>query len=295
MQSDLLIAIISGVTSMLGWGTADFFTKKATEKMHEFSILFWSQVFGAIPLVLYLIISGQKFVFELNSLLPILGFAVFYGLAYALFFRGLSRGNLSIISPTLSAYGGFAVIISVILFHEQLQLGTAVSLALIFIGIILTSINWADFKNSNKISLTKGVPETLVAVAIFSFWYPIWDARLLNNANWFSEVLILRLGMALTFLCIALLTKAPLLPKKQQSGGVLKLLIAIGLLDGAGFLAFNVGFGLTSATSIITMIGSAYALPAVILAAVFLKEKLSKTQIIGILLIIVALIAINLF
>ncbi len=293
-----LLAAFSGITSMLGWGSSDFFVKIATTKLHEFAILFWSQIFGAIPLLIYLIISGNAFNFNISSLPLILIFALFYGAGYALFYRAISIGNVSSVSPTLSAYGGGAVLVSVFIFGESLALSTIIALFVLFVGVILMSIDWQDFKkNNNKLFLAAGIAEALIALVIFSFWYPLWDSRFIDNPDWFSDVIVLRFGMALTFLMIALISKAKLLPQKGQHKdfSVFKLLLAIGLLDGIGFLAFNLGYGLTDSTSIVTMIGSAYALPTILLAAIFLKEKLGKQQIIGATLIILALIAINLF
>ena len=72
-----------------------------------------------------------------------------------------------------------------------------------------------DFKkNNNKISLAAGIAEALIALVIFSFWYPLWDSRFIDNPDWFSDVIVLRFGMALTFLMIALFSKAKLLPQK---------------------------------------------------------------------------------
>jgi drug/metabolite transporter (DMT)-like permease len=297
MNQDTIIAILCGLGAMFGWGISDFFCKKATEKMHEFSILFWGQIFGAIPLIIYMISCGQSYHYDGTKIPIIIIFALFYGIAYALFYRGLSKGNVSVVSPTLSAYGGLTVLISVLLFHEVLNLSTAICLALTFIGVILVSINWTELKESRgKIKLTAGMPETLLSLVLFSFWYPLWDAYLGGDSNWVSAALTLRMGMAITFLIIALISKAKLLPeKKDDFKGMLHILLLIGLFDGGGFLAFNLGFALTSATSIVNMVASAYALPVVILAAIFLKEKLSKTQIIGICLIIASLVAINLF
>lgn len=297
-MNNTLLAVLSGIGSMLGWGSSDFFTKKATAKLHEYSILFWSQIFGAIPLFVYLIISGNTFSFNISSLPLILVFALFYGIGYALYFRAISIGNLSLVSPTLSAYGGSAVLVSVLIFGETLSINTIIAIVVMFIGVILMSIDWQDFKkNNNKISLSAGIAEALIALVIFSFWYPIWDSRFADNPDWFSDVIVLRFGMAFTFLMIALVSKAKLLPQKgqQKDFSVIKLLLAVGLLDGIGFLAFNLGYGLTDSTSIVTIIGSAYALPTIVLAAIFLKERLNKLQILGVTLIVLSLIAINLF
>jgi drug/metabolite transporter (DMT)-like permease len=59
-----------------------------------------------------------------------------------------------------------------------------------------------------------------------------------------------------------------------------KLLLLIGVFDMAGFLSYSYGVAGAYA-SIVAPIGSAFALVSILLAKIFLKEKISLNQMIG--------------
>lgn len=75
--------------------------------------------------------------------------------------------------------------------------------------------------------------------------------------------------------------------------GIWKLLFLIGLFDGGAYLTLSWGFGATTFTSVVTMLSAAYSLPTLILARIFLKEKLTPNQWVGVLSIILGLVLLS--
>lgn len=61
------------------------------------------------------------------------------------------------------------------------------------------------------------------------------------------------------------------------------ILIPVAFLDALAYLGTTWGYSVTSnTTSLITVLANAYSLPTIILAYFLLKERVSKTQLLGI-------------
>lgn len=69
MQPELLIAILTGLVAMLGWGFADFFAKKTIDEIGDLATLFWSQLIGAIPLLIFAVFSQRISATEIPDVL----------------------------------------------------------------------------------------------------------------------------------------------------------------------------------------------------------------------------------
>ena len=81
---------------------------------------------------------------------------------------------------------------------------------------------------------------------------------------------------------------------KVKDNSVWKYLVGIGLGEAIAYISISYGFGLTSHVSVVALLSGAFALPAVILAAVFLKEKVQLLQAIAILLILCGVAVVSL-
>ena len=290
MNQEILIAILGGGGAMLGWGIADFFAKKTIDKIGDVKTLFWAQTFGILPLLIYFLLNYSTPTITISTLLLLVVYAVIDAFGYLFFYKALEKGKVSIVSPILATFAAFAVLISAFLFKEQILPIRWLALGIVFIGILLTSIDFKGLKDGSldKKDLVKGLPETFVGIALFAIWYPLWD-NFVSKGDWAFLVLGLRVIISLTILLVAKGTKMRLVVKEIN---IWKLLILIGLFDGGAYLTLTWGFGATTLTSIVTMLSAAYSLPTLILARVFLKEKLIANQWIGVLSIIGGLILI---
>lgn len=291
MLTELQIAIFSGLSGMLCWGLADFLTKKSIDKIGNLKTLLWSQLIGAIPIIIYLFFNFQIPQLNLQILFPVLLFGVFVVLVYLLLFQGFNKGKVSVISPIYSCYAAVSILVSWIIFHEAILQLTWIGLGIIFFGIILAAFNYQDFKEVDfEIkNLGKGVPETLLAMLIFGFWLPLWD-KFLENKNWIFYVLLVRIVIVLTTFIIYSIKKPN---KKIEDKKIWTWLILIGLFDSIASIFLAWGLSSTKLTSIVTILVAAAPIPTIILARIFLKEKLSLTQKIGVILVLIGLIIIS--
>jgi drug/metabolite transporter (DMT)-like permease len=281
MNQEITIALATGVLAMLGWGFADFFAKKTVDEIGNLKTLLWAQFFGLIPLYIYYLFNFKPLILDITTLGLLMMFGITDALGYLLFYRGLEKGKVSVMSPIFASYAAFIVLISVFLFGEILSSAQWLYLAIVFLGIFLTSFQMKDFSFS-KGSFGNGLPEVLIAVAIFSFWFPLWD-DFLKRGNSLGYVLLLRVIATMTLLLYAHIKEISLGTRQSK---IWKWLMLIGIFDVIGYITFSYGFEKTHLTSVVSMLSSAFSLPTLILARIFLKEKLDTNQVIGVIAII---------
>ncbi len=292
MNKLLYLAILGGLGAMLGWGINDFLMKKIIYKIKYISALFWMQCLGAIVLLLFFPFKFDISDLTFSNILIIAFWALIDGLGYFFLFRAFKKGKISIISPLVASYGAFSVIVSRIAFHEVITPLILFFLILIFLGIILTSTDFRKFKKHipKHSSFLKGVPEAIIAVIFFSFWFPFWDNFVSTKNSWFTLLIVLRIFMALLFFLFA---KYKSITLKIKNFRILSELIYIALLDLGAYLILTWAYSNSNYSSITSILSATFSVPTLILARIFLKEKLKNTQWIGIIMIISGLILIS--
>jgi drug/metabolite transporter (DMT)-like permease len=290
MNLGLTLAIIAGLAAMLGWGTADFFAKKSIDKVGHVTSIFWMQALGIIPLVFFVFWSGFSWSqLTQSTILLILFFAAIDAVGYLMFYKALEKGKVSIIGPIVASYAGFSVIISTIFLGEKINLTTGILLAMIFAGIIIisTDINEIIKGNFKKQDFVNGLPEALLGVVLFSIWFPFWD-KFITGKNWLEMLFLLRIVMSLMLLFYSGAIREKLILKDKKVFG---WLLVVGILDVLAYFALTWGYSVSSHTSIIIMLSSIYSVPTLILARLYLNERLNKFQIFGIGLILLGVAA----
>jgi len=285
------VALLAGLSGMLGWGISDFFAKKTIDKIGDLKTLIGSQIIGGLFLLVYFLLT--------KSVIPsITGIMIFYvsclalldGAGYLFLYRAFQKGTMSVVSPIAASAAGFSVIIAVFLFKESFSLFGLIGIILIFLGIIITSTDFKDLKKSfSKANLTNGVPEAIAVMVLIGLWFPLWD-KFVGDKEWLFWLIVLKLLMG-TMLCIYFyLTNKG---KKLLSGyrSVMKILVPVAILDALAYLGTTWGYSITTnTTSLITVVANAYSLPTIILAYFLLKERINKQQVFGILSIISGII-----
>ena len=291
MITELEIAIISGILSMLGWGIADFFAKKTVDKIDDLRTLFWTQLFGTIPILTYLFFNFELPYFTSQIILYLILLSILGTFGILLFYRGLSKGKASVITSIYSSYAAFVVLVSFVIFHEVILSLTWLGLGIIFVGIVLASFDYRKFKDIDfeLKDLSKGIPETLIAAVIIGIYLPLWDSFFANE-GWVVFTLLNNIIISLTILIISFSKKSTLRVKDKK---IWKWLFIVGVFTSVGFLSLVWGFNATNFTSIISVLSAASPIIVIILARIFLKEEMSLTQKLGVFLVLVGLIVIS--
>lgn len=265
-MSALVLAALSG----LAWGASDFVAGLAARRVRVLAVLLVSQVVGLALATAVVAVRGEplpglrELAFAaLSSLAGVGGLAAFY--------RGLAVGAMSVVAP-LSAGGAVIPILVGLLAGERPQALQLVGVALVTGGAMLASIERAHGVRS--VRLARGVPYALAAAVGFGMFFVFVDQAAAASAEWtlvgnrFTGVIVLAF--------VAAIVRPPL-----PSGTGLLPLVVVGVLDTSANLlfAFASRLGLLSLGA---ALGSLYPVVVVVLARVFLGERLARVQALGV-------------
>lgn len=277
MSNELLIAIFTGLGAMFAWGTADFFAKKSVDKIGDYSTLFWSQLIGIVPLSVFILLTNDIHTLTVFDFTIILGLGLLDMISWVYFYKALEKGEVSLLSPVFATWAGGAVIMSAFIFGEIVPLFRWISLSIIFIGVILISFDFGIFRKKTKDKLIKGLPEVIFATLFFSLWVALWG-HYINGRPWVFITLLMRTVVVLLLFIACRVKKVPL---KVEGIRNWSLLIYVGIFELSAYSLVSYGFSKTSFVSIVAMLSGAFSLPTIILGRIFLKEKMTKIQAVG--------------
>ena len=310
----LSLAIILGLTGAVCWGGADFAARFASRRVGAYRTLFFMQFFGFIALSIYLKFRGGFFEgiapgwhpWALAALAGVINMIASLSLYYS-----FQIGVMSIVAPVSSAYPALTVALA-IASGERITAMRGVGLAITLVGVILAATTFtpsaASPVNANPVDsnpvkesraketaaketahLSKGVGWALLAALGFGVLFWFLGFYVVPAVGPAISVWVIRLT-AFSVLAIAAIPAGQSL--KLPIGSVWWLLAAVGFLDTAAFVANNAGLH-TGQVSVVSVLASLYGAVTVLLAWIFLREKLERTQWLGIALIFIGIILVS--
>lgn len=278
---------------MVTWGIGDVFAKKGMQKISPvwnnilavcFAVFVW------IPFALFhggsfLSLSGMDFV--LSSIIALL---------YLTYYYAIERGKLILTATLLSTYQVTAVILSVIFLGERPTLVQIIAIFLIIAGTLL--ISYDEIQRLFTIIKTKSseVKLSWVVWGLFGgFCNGVGDflSKIgVDKTGPYNFLLALAIGYTLTIGVNLLFDKKGLKRSPWKSPGLfIYTLIGTGFVE-LGLIALNLAFE-TGPASLVSPIISSSIVVTVVLAALFLKEKITKIELYGVITTIVGIILLS--
>lgn len=285
MEFSLQQLIIASIPPFL-WAFMTFFLTKANRSMDATRALFMFELVG-IPvfLCMYPFVAPEKH----DNLLLIVILGILITISLLLYFYALRVGQLAIVGTIIETNIIITVILSVFLLHESFYLLKFIAITAILIGVILLGLHLDDFKKSKKVKFTAGVFPTLVAASITGVYFFFVGISSRSN-GWFTTALGIRIVVPLVIAALFTFRGKDVLALFKRVDW--KWIIPAAVFDVAAFSVFN--YALTKyEISYVSVINAAAPVVSTILAIIFLKEKLTIFQIMGFLLVIGGIIALN--
>ena len=209
------------------------------------------------------------------ALLPVA--SILYAAAYLLFYKGFEMGDVSIISATMNLWAVFTMLFAFIFLGQRLSTLQFLGVLMIIVGVTLVSLKGSDIKDHN-IKLGSGVKETILAAFLFGIFWNLSEI-ISEKIGWLSTTLFVKIGVILFLLLFSLLVKREV--NLANTTAKTKLMVVlVGILEAAAVASVN--WGLTIGDGIlVTPIASALSIVTITMAIIFLKDKISKLQAIG--------------
>ena len=276
-MSTALVSVLTGLAGMIGWGLYDFLGGVYAKRIGPSRSFFWSQMAGMASVLVLAFFLGTRL--EVPSLaaalLPIA--AILYSAGYLFFFRGLEIGNISIVAATMNLWAVFTMLFAFIFLGQRLSTVQSLAVMLILSGVTLASADWGNVRQQG-FRLSSGVKEAILGAFFFGVFWNI--SEVVSEAiGWLATTLLVKLGIVLFLLLLSLLAgrelAMPRVPAKTKA-----VVVVMGVVEAAAVAAVN--YGLTIGDAIlITPVASALSIVTITLALVFLKDRVTRLQSIG--------------
>jgi len=278
------VGILLGVLTAIFWGGSDFVARFATRRVGTLRTMLYMQAFGFTLLTFFLYAFGLwGHLFDGSGWRPwawgLLG-GCLNAIGTLALYRSFEIGKLSIVAPVSASYPVISVFLSV-LSGEHLTVARVIGIALTIGGVMLVA-GGEKAPNQNDPEAVrqngKGIGWALLAAIGFGLMMWVLGVRVVGRTGPYAAVWMIR--MVGTFAAaIILLFQRP--PKPQPGAKVGWQVLGLGVLDSAAFVMNNRGMQLEQ-VSIVSVLASLYGAVTVALAAIFLREHVSKWQWLGI-------------
>ncbi len=265
-----IISIGYGIVCMVGWGFGDFIAKRIVAPLGYYRLLLYVQLVGLVPLLLLAAIFTPPVPSSPRTIVLILATGVCSVSSLFFFYKGLRVGKASIITPVASTSAIVAIALSYAILGETLTLPQIMCIALVMVGILVVSMRSdSDGRSDN------GIPYAIACMLSAGLNFILIKLVSMDIGE-IGTLFFNRILVTLILLFVIPFFGNPFSRNVQRKVS-LKMIVTAGLTDFAGFFGFVVGVGV-GIVSIIAPISSASPAVTVVLAQVFLKERLVRIQ-----------------
>jgi len=276
----LTTPILLGLLSALTWGAGDFNGGLAVKRSNPYGVIAVAHAVSLLLLLIAVAIFGEP-IPPLHDLLWGAASGLAGGVGLMLLYRALAEGRMSVAAP-VSAVVAAALPVSVGL----LQDGMPAILVLVGFVLALTAV-WLISGGEGLAIRFNDLRQPVIAGIAFGAFFIFIERASQTSLLW--PLIAVRIVSVSTMLGYALLTRQDWVPKRES---IVPVLLS-SILDTLGN-AFYALSARTGRLDVAAVLGALYPGATVLLAWVFLKEKISRIQTFGILLALGAIILLTL-
>ncbi len=289
-----------GLLSAVGYGSADLLARFSSRQIGAIYTLYYMQFVGLIGLGGYLLLSGELArtwtQTRPGDWLLAVGVGVINITGALALYQALRIGKASVVSPIVSSYSALIVPIA-LLAGERLAPLALLGLIVVIIGVILSSQEReresvsTDSAGAPRRLLAPGIGWALLSALCFTVAFSLYGFVVIPVLGGLVPVWISRVT------CVILLTIVFTIRRRgfhpPPNGRVWVAVLALGALDTIGFVAFMIGSS-GDQVALVSVLSSLFAAVTVLLARLFLDERMRPIQWAGVAAIFIGLIAVSL-
>lgn len=288
--------ILAGLTAALCWGVADFFARGATRLAGTYRTLVAVQV---IAIAAFLVLCLPTGILRLGPMplgdvvtSVVLGLVILAGAG--LLYRAFAIGPLALTSPIAASFAAVTALLAILVSGEHPKPTQLAGIVVTLAGVALASTvpgHPMQAKGGRRrigpLRVAPGVIEALGAMVVFGVAY--WRMRYAVAAlGGIRVAFINKVGDLVGLLALAVAgalasrlrrvpsRRAPNAPEMRLAP-FLVFAAPTALLDTGANVAFNLGVA-SSLTSVVSVLSSLFSPVTVLLAWVFLRERLARWQ-----------------
>ena len=291
------MGILLGLLTAAFWGSSDFVARFATHRIGALRTSLYMQLAGFVLLSIFLPwAGGWGHLFDGSGWHPwawgsLAG--LLNGIATLSLYRSFEVGKMAVVAPLSASYPALTVALS-LLTGEHLTGTRIVGIALIVAGVAFVAggEKMPDAQAANDSSKDKSIPASspprrkrsgiawaLLSATGFGFLFWLLGTRIVPAVGYAATVWMIRLTSSILTASVILCFRQPI--SLRRVGPIPVWLAGMGALDTCAFVMSNYGMQIEQ-VAVVSVLASLYGAVTVGLAAIFLREHISRWQWFGI-------------
>jgi len=250
---------------------------RAARLLDPFAVLSWVMVVGLVLVVPAILLVGLPVSFSSQNLVWLLVVGLGNVVGLLLQFAALRLGKAGIVATIASTEGAIAAVLAVVA-GEPLTAGLAAALAVVAVGVVVTTIVPGELTSLEASSTRRAV--VLASAAAFLFGVGLFAVGRVGDEVPVVWILVPARLMGVVGIGVPLLVTRRL----RLVRPAVPLLVSAGVAEVVGFVSFTIGARELVAVS--AVLASQFAAISLVLAFVFFGERLTRLQLAGIVLVI---------
>ena len=278
------MGILLGLLTALFWGSSDFLARFATHRIGTLRTMLYMQFTGFLLLTIFLPwLGGWGRLADGSGWQPwawgVLAGALNCGATLSLY-RSFEVGKMAVVAPLSASYPVLTVLLS-LLSGEHLRAARAIGIACTLLGVVLVAggEKTPDADDADALRRSgKGIGWALCSAIAFGFLFWLLGTRIVPATGATQTVWLIRLTSSVLTAALILAARQRI---KPPTGRVSVWILGMGLTDTGAFVMNNFGMRIEQ-VAVVSVLASLYGAVTVGLAAIFLREHVSRWQCLGI-------------
>ena len=278
LASGQTITVVLGLLSAIVWGCGDFGGGLLTRRTALFGVVLGSQLVGMAMAFVLALVRGETAMLPADVVWSVLA-GLAGGIGISGLYNGLAVGRMGVVAPITAVLAALIPVAAGILLQGIPAPLVVVGIGLAIVAVLLVSRVGDDPDAPDRPSGLRFALIGGVGIGLFS----VFVAQL-SDGHAFGPLTLIRGTEAALIAVVVLVTRASWRPERRLWAPI----AGVGVLDMAGNGAFILAVQAGS-LAVAAVLSSLYPVTTVILAAVFLRERVTATHAVGIALAIAAI------
>lgn len=280
MPESQLLPILLGLATAVCWGAGDFCGGLASKTNSLFSVVIGSQLVGMLGLLVIALVTREAMPAPIHLLWSVAG-GISSAVGLSALYRALAGGKMSLAAPVAAVVTAAVPVVASLFIAglpERIQV-IGFGLAVAGIWLVASGESTAPIRlHDLRLPIIAGVGFGMLLVSI----------NQASQEGIFFPLVVVRLTCLLTMV-IAATRQQPQRPIQVVQWPIIAL---AGILDTGANVLFGLA-GQSGRLDIVAVLASLYPVSTVVLAGLILKERISRQQGIGILVVLIAIVLIT--
>jgi drug/metabolite transporter (DMT)-like permease len=278
------MGILLGLLTALSWGGSDFLARFATHRIGTLRTMLYMQFTGFILLTIFLPwLGGWGHLADGSGWQP-WAWGALAGIINAFstltLYRSFEIGRMAVVAPLSASYPVLTVLLS-ILSGEHLRAARSFGIACTLLGVVLVAAGENTPEDHDVEGLRrsgKGIGWALCSAIGFGFLFWLLGTHIVPRTGATQTVWLIRLTSSVLAAVLILAARKSIKPPADRVAG---WILGMGLTDTGAFVMNNFGMRIEQ-VAVVSVLASLYGAVTVGLAAIVLREHVSRWQWLGI-------------